>query len=106
MFGARRHRQRLEAELAELKASVNLLLERSLITMSQLDDLITAIDNETNAVAAEVAALRAQLAAAPTVTQSTLDKLTSISTRLQGIAADPANPVPAPTPAPSSPATP
>lgn len=61
-----------------------------------LDDLLTAIDNETNAVAAEVASLRAQLAAAPTVTQATLDKLSSISSRLQGIAADPANPVPVP----------
>lgn len=69
--------------------------------MSQLEDLITAIDNETNAVAAEVATLRAQLAAAPTVTQATLDKLSSISSRLQGIAADPANPVPAPAPAPT-----
>lgn len=71
--------------------------------MSQLDDLIAAIDNETNAVAAEVAALRAQLAAAPTVTQATLDKLSSISTRLQGIAADPANPVPAPPAAAAAP---
>jgi hypothetical protein len=78
----------------KLDALVKYLHERIPNIMGQLDDLITAIDNETNAVAAEVDALKAQLAAAPTVTQAELDKLTSISTRLQAIAADPANPVP------------
>jgi ABC-type transporter Mla subunit MlaD len=92
--------RRIEQKLDALTRLVQTFYKH---TMSQLDDLITAIDNETNAVAAEVAALRAQLAAAPTVTQATLDKLSSISTRLQGIAADPANPVPAPAPAPSTP---
>lgn len=90
MFGSR---SRVLHELAELRS----LITKGFQAMGMsLDDLVTAIDNETNAVAAEVAALRAQLAAAPTVTQETLDKLSSISTRLQGIAADPANPVPAP----------
>ena len=92
-------RKRVLGELADLRQ----LVTKGFQSMAMsLDDLVTAIDNETNAVAAEVAALRAQLAAAPTVTQATLDKLSSISTRLQGIAADPANPVPAP-PLPATP---
>lgn len=117
MFGFGR-RKRIEARLHEMQASLNTLLERSQHTMSQLDDLITAIDTETNLLAASVesdakviADLRAQLAAAPTVTQATLDTLTSVSTRLQAandrlkaIGADPANPVPAPAPAPATPA--
>lgn len=88
-------RKRVLRELADLRS----LVTKGFQSMGMsLDDLVIAIDNETNAVAAEVSALRAQLAAAPTVTQATLDKLSSISTRLQGIAADPNNPVPAPTP--------
>lgn len=93
-------RKRVLGELAELRGLITKGFQ--LMGMS-LDDLVTAIDNETNAVAAEVAALRAQLAAAPTVTQATLDKLASISGRLQGIAADPNNPVPTPA-APTTPA--
>lgn len=98
--------QRIEAKLDAL---AGLLTERTARIMGQLDDLITAIDAETNAVAAEtnavaaeVEALKAALAAAPTVTQTQLDKLAAISARLQGIAADPANPVPAPAPATNS----
>lgn len=65
--------------------------------MSQLNDVLTAIDTETTAVAAEVDALRASLA--NVITPDQLAKLASISSRLQGIAADPANPVPAAPPA-------
>lgn len=100
--------------------------------MSALEDVVSQIDSATNAIAAaldnegkaigsaatELMALRAQLSAAPTVTQATLDQLASIhsrlssatstiasqSTQLQGIAADPANPIPGATAAPATPA--
>ena len=66
-----------------------------------LDDLITAINDETNVVANRIDNLKSELAAALSqgspVTQAQLDELAAISTRLQGLGADPANPVPAPT---------
>ena len=100
---------RLEAKLDLLTALVQKGFHH---TMSALDDVLKAIDTETNAIAAGldadakvIADLRAQLAAAPTVTQATLDTLNGISTRLAAsaartaaIAVDPANPVPTPAP--------
>lgn len=123
-------RKRLEAQLAELQVSVNTLLKRSLLTMSQLDDVLTAIDNATSdigakldaenstisSVGSEISALRLQLQAAPTVTQAVLDRLSAAASKLgsasstistqtaalQAIAADPANPVPAPVTPPAT----
>jgi uncharacterized phage infection (PIP) family protein YhgE len=121
--------KRIEKKIDELTA---LIKKGFLITMSQLEDVVSAINTATNAiadgltaegsailtVASEVSSLRSQLTAAPTVTQATLDALAAIqsklassattiqsqSTQLQAIAADPANPVP--TPAPATPPAP
>jgi uncharacterized phage infection (PIP) family protein YhgE len=122
MFGWRRR----------LERKVDLILERLPRIMSALEDVIaqidsattaiaTALDNEgkgISAVASEVAALHAQLSAAPTVTPAVLSQLSSINSRLssaqatiaaqatqlQSIGADPANPVPTPAPAAPAPA--
>lgn len=130
MFGFLRRHKRLEARLVEMQAAINTLLERSLLTMSQLDDVLTAIDTATTdigakldveataitSVATDMSALRDQLASAPTVTQAVLDRLSAAASKLSGtsstiashtaalqaIAADPANPVPTPAPAPAS----
>lgn len=118
--------KRLEARLVEMQASVNTLLERSLLTMSQLDDVLTAIDTATTdigakldvenaaivSVATDMSALRDQLAAAPTVTQAVLDRLSGAASKLSGVSSVVAthtaaltaiaNPVAAPAPAPAS----
>lgn len=69
--------------------------------MTKIDDvnaLLTKIDDETNAVAAEVTALKDQIANSGGISAADADtvvaKLGAISDRLTGIGADPANPVP------------
>lgn len=78
------------------------VLDNQRTIMSKLDDIISAINTETNALAAKIDAL--EIAAGGTVTQANLDALSAISARLKGLAApDDAPPVavaPAPTPAP------
>jgi ABC-type transporter Mla subunit MlaD len=75
--------------------------------MSQLDDVITAINDATNSLAARVATIQGELTAAleagTAPTQAQLDELGAIATHLNGIAADPTNPVPATAPTPSAP---
>jgi hypothetical protein len=67
-----------------------------------LEDLVTALDAETNAVAARLDKLQADLAAALAAGQApkpeTLAALQAVSDRLKSLGQDPANPVPAPTP--------
>lgn len=118
--------KRLEARLVEMQAAINTLLERSLLTMSQLDDVLTAIDTATTdigakldientaivSVATDMSALRDQLAASPTVTQAVLDRLSGAASKLSGVSSVVAthtaaltaiaNPVAAPAPAPAS----
>ena len=75
--------------------------------MSKLDDLISSLNDNTNAVAARLDKLGTELAAAGQApTEAQLGELQAISDHLKALGADPANPVPAPAPAPSSPATP
>ncbi len=73
--------------------------------VTDLTDLVTALDAETNAVAAkidaemaEIADLKAQIAAGTPVTQDQLDAvvsgLTPISDRLKALGSDPAQPIP------------
>ncbi len=71
--------------------------------MTKIDDvnaLLTKIDDETNAVAAEVQQLKDQIQNSGGISAADADavvaKLGAISDRLTGIAADPSNPVPAP----------
>jgi hypothetical protein len=87
-----------------LEHKIDHLIQRNAAMATQLEDLISAIDAETNAVAAEVDALHAQLAAAQgaTVTQADLDRLAAIRDRLKTIGSDPANPVPAPPATPAA----
>lgn len=63
-----------------------------------LDDVLGQIDTATNEVAAKVAALRDQIKTGMSAAEVTAvkDKLTAVETRLKGIAADPADPVPTP----------
>lgn len=118
--------KRIEKKIDELTA---LIKKGFRITMGQLEDVVATINTATNTIsddltveggsisglASEVSALRAQLAAAPTVTQAVLDTLSGVASKLSSsastinahavslaaIAADPANPVPAPTPTPA-----
>jgi hypothetical protein len=103
MFGARRHRQRLEADLAEIKDSINLLRKGNRLTMAALDDLITALNDNTNAVGTRLDKLTAEIAAAGAApTPAQLAELQAVADHLKALGADPANPVPA-APPPSSP---
>ncbi len=71
--------------------------------MAKIDDvneLLTKIDDETNQVAAEIQQLKDQIANSGGISAADADavvaKLGALQTRLQGLAADPNNPVPAP----------
>lgn len=116
---------RIEQELAEVRRMLSHIHERLLKmpTQADLDAAVAALNDATNAEAAKVsavkadvddvknriAALQAQLTAAPTVSQATLDELGALTAKLggstsaldgvdstlKGLAADPANPVPA-----------
>lgn len=70
--------------------------------MGQLEDLASALDAETNAVAAKIDTLGAELAAAVAAGQApkpeTLAALSAISDRLKSLGADPAQPIPSPAP--------
>ena len=60
-----------------------------------LEQALIALNNATNDVAGAIATLRAQLALGQPVTPGQLQQMDSIIARLEGLAADPANPVPA-----------
>lgn len=74
--------------------------------MGQLEDLATAFDTETTAVAAQIDKLHAELNAAIAANQApdpaTLAKLQAVSDRLKALGADPANPIPAPVTTPTT----
>ena len=76
--------------------------------MSALEDLVTALDAETNTLSAKMDKLVAELAAAngQAPKPETLAALQAISDRLKVLGADPAAPIPAPAPAPADPVPP
>ncbi|MGH3430598.1 MAG: hypothetical protein ACRDQZ_24030, partial [Mycobacteriales bacterium] len=74
-------------DLAQLNHRITQLEAR----MSAVDDKIALLDTATNDIAAELETLRGQIAAEDADTAAKLDP---IITRLQGLAADPNNPVP------------
>lgn len=79
--------------------------------MSQLEDLVAALDAETTAVSHKIDNLKAELAAAladgKAPAQSTIDALSAISNRLKALGSDPSDPIPAPVvEAPAAPAAP
>ena len=66
--------------------------------MGQLEDLVSALDTETNAIAAKLDKLQSELSAAIANGQApkpeTLAALSAISDRLKSLGADPAQPIP------------
>jgi hypothetical protein len=76
--------------------------------MSALEDLTTALNNETNVLAAKLTALQASLAAALAAGQAPsaadIAALQAVSDRLTALGADPAAPIPVPVAAPTTPA--
>ncbi len=79
-------------------AKLNRLLELQGISIMTLEELASALDAETTAVAAKIDQLRADLAAAVAAGQApkpeTIAALEAVSERLKGLAVDPQNPVP------------
>lgn len=73
--------------------------------MGQLEDLVTALDAETNTIAAKMDKLSQELADAIAAGQApkpeTLAALAAISDRLKALGADPAAPIPPPAPEPT-----
>lgn len=89
-----------DRKLDELIEAVAKLGVQLMAISQQMKDVLDAIDNETTTIAAELQALRDQIAAGMTADEaaSVQARLTAISDRLTGVAADPNNPVPAPPP--------
>ncbi len=74
-------------------------LEAALATAQQFTDVLKAIDTETTRIATKVQELLDKISAGgmtPAEEQVALDAATAELDRLKTIAADPANPVPAP----------
>ena len=67
------------------------------VQMSDTTDAIAELNTETDALAARIDAV---LASNETVDDATAAELRAVSSRLRGLAADPANPVPQPEPSP------
>lgn len=65
------------------------------VQMSQTSDAIAELNAETNSLAGRIDAI---LASQTSLDTGTATELRAVSTRLRGLAADPANPVPAPAP--------
>lgn len=59
--------------------------------VTALDDVVAQLDTATNEIAAELDQLRGEIANSD---QATADRLAPLVQRLQGLAADPSNPVP------------
>ena len=96
--------KRLFGRGGRLEAKLDRLLVLQEQTEMTLEELVTAMDAETNAVAAKMDKLSADLAAAHAAGQApkpeTIAALSAISDRLKALGADPATPIPpAPEPA-------
>lgn len=94
-------RKRRPTQLDRIEDLLQQLLEGQDISMSQIDDVITALNTNTNAVAARLDQMIAEIAAdkASTVSAAQLASLTAISDHLKTLGSDPAAPVPTPPPA-------
>lgn len=97
-------------KLDEVLRLVRVLAKGELFIMGKLEDLAVQFDSETNAVAARIDKLQADLQTAISQGQppstETLQALSNISDRLKSLGQDPTNPIPpAPPPSPA-PATP
>jgi hypothetical protein len=94
------HFRRLD-DLAGALRVISFQVKKDSDMNQEILDLLKKIDDETDAVAKEVADLKASIGTgmSPADVQVVHDRLAAISDRLEGIAADPANPVP-PAPAP------
>lgn len=91
------HLIELRLEVAHVAREVDTLLQRQKRMANKLDDVITALNDNTNAVSARLDKLLAELAAsgdAPTPEQ--IASLQAISDHLKALGADPSNPVPTP----------
>lgn len=90
------HRRSIDAKLDAMDAKLDAISERlhNMPSQAEFNTLIDAFNAETNAIAAELTALRDVIAAGPQISQENFDKLTAISARLTVLASDPANPVP------------
>lgn len=66
-------------------------LDRLEVAMSQVDDVLAALDEATNAVAEDLERLRAEVAG---MDADTAAKFVPLVDRLRSLAADPENPVP------------
>ena len=80
------------------------------VIMSQLEDLTTALNNETNVLAAKLTSLQTSLATALANNQAPSDAdiaaLKAVSDRLTALGADPSNPIPPATVPAAAPTTP
>lgn len=92
--------QRIEANLIKLREE---LRDAMTATKAQFDTLLSTFNTETNALSTRLEGLKTQLAAAlangdrsltVAEAQEIFDGLSSVSSRLQALAADPTNPVP------------
>ena len=97
-FNGKRIFGEINAKLDGLRA---LILDGRRHMDDQVKKLLDAMNAETNDIGARIDALNAKLAAAPGTDPEVLAGLTALSARLQGLAADPSNPIPAPAPAPA-----
>lgn len=88
----------VSAALLLLALSFRPTLKRIEHHMSQLSDLVTQINDETNAIAARIDSLLAGQDDPAAIAQ-----LTAISARLKTLGANPQQPIPPPVPAPATP---
>jgi len=100
----RKYEQQVLARLTEIEETLAGIaaalrnLNQGLVTVNQqIDDIIKTLNDNTNAVAAKVDKLTAELANA--VTPDQLASLQAVADHLRALGADPSNPVPAPAPA-------
>jgi septal ring factor EnvC (AmiA/AmiB activator) len=98
----RRVLDRIFGRSRRIETKLDRVLELQERTMNQIDQLIADFDAETTAVAAQLDAIRAELAASKNdaVTPAQLTALDAISARLKALGADPAQPIPPAPPAP------
>lgn len=96
------HHIDLERELKRISESLKNLTHQNFTIMAQLSDFeaaLTKIDAATTNIAEDLQALRDQIAGgglSPELEAEVLGKLEAAAAKLEGIAADPADPVPAP----------
>jgi hypothetical protein len=100
MMSVRSFFQRLLGRGDRLERKIDRILELQETTNMTLEQLAQDLDTETNAIAAKMDKLSADLAAAKAAGQApapeTIAALEGISARLKALGSDPAAPIPAP----------